>query len=520
MNIIKKLCFKKSYSRQVSSGVISPEKFSSEKTSTGEVSSGKFSSKKSYSGKLYFFVVISIISFIASYIWTFTSIPGEIVLIRGREMSYITGAPFYVSVSSDKPGKLKINREMLNERGSVISLSKPLMLSSNYTGNINLVFRFLGILPLSSSRLSIIETEEVLACGNTVGVKLEIDGILVIATSDVLTEKGSKVLPAAGSGIRPGDYIVEANGKRTENIENLISQIDTSEKKGMQVKLRRGNRYLNINIIPVKAEDGKLRIGLWVRDNTAGIGTLTYVDPSNGEFGALGHGITDSDTGMLLPVRNGDISEPGMISIKKGLEGAPGELKGLYYNNSKLLGTIKKNCEQGIYGLISRESESVTAYGIADTIVKNNTDKTIKDNTGYAENDISDSNENSIINITENNISDEISWEKYPIGLKASVHEGPAFIISDLEGKGAIKYSIFIEKVMRQAPGESKGMVIRIDDKTLLKKTGGIVQGMSGCPVIQDGKLIGAVTHVLVNDPARGYGIFIENMLKNTMKSN
>jgi stage IV sporulation protein B len=206
---------------------------------------------------------------------------------------------------------------------------------------------------------------------------------------------------------------------------------------------------------------------LWVRDSTAGIGTLTFYEPETLNFGALGHGITDIDTGILMASSSGEILESSILGIKKGTQGSPGELKGVFIEDEKRLGIIKMNTESGIYGTLTENGEKKATKRL------------------------------------------------YPIGLRSEVQEGPAVILSNIDGNSVKEYDVEIERVSRQNVNGTKGMIIRITDESLLKATGGIVQGMSGSPIIQNGKLVGAVTHVLVNDPAKGYGIFIEAMVKN-----
>jgi stage IV sporulation protein B len=219
------------------------------------------------------------------------------------------------------------------------------------------------------------------------------------------------------------------------------------------------------------SDDKKYHIGLWVRDSTAGIGTLTFYDPKTSAFGALGHGITDIDTGLLMPVDSGEIIESSILGIKVGKSGVPGELKGVFIEDMRL-GTIENNSEFGIYGKLS------------------------------------------------DNAANKITGKLYPIGLRSEIKEGPAVILSNIDGKSIAEFEIEIQKVSRQNINGSKGMIIKVTDQKLLEATGGIVQGMSGSPIIQNGKIIGAVTHVLVNDPTKGYGIFIEGMLKNLPDEN
>lgn len=301
---------------------------------------------------------------------------------------------------------------------------------------------------------------QVIPCGITIGVKINTNGIIVLGTGKIKTTNGEINPP---ENLKSGDLILKANGKILANKEELINCIETSSKINLQIK--RNNKISDVNITPVKSNDGKNKIGVWVRDSTQGVGTMTYYNPATNKFGALGHGITDIDTQQLMSVKYGDILKTDVISIIKGECGNPGEILGDIRNDEKL-GTIKLNNEYGIYG-----------------------------------------------NIYLNKLNN-IPSEKMQIQLKNNIHEGPATIRSNIENGTIKNYDAYIETVNRFTSDDSKGMTIRITDKNLLSKTNGIIQGMSGSPIIQDNKLIGAITHVFVHEPSKGYGIFIENMLK------
>jgi len=299
-------------------------------------------------------------------------------------------------------------------------------------------------------------------------VKIRLTGILVVGVSDIKLPDGSRVTPAKESGLRAGDLIVSINGKKINSINKLAEIVESSEGKEIKIRYMRGNVYHDVLLKPVKsADDKKYHLGLWVRDNTAGIGTLTFYDPETKCFAALGHGITDIDTGTMMPVQDGQILESRILEIRKGRQGIPGELKGVFVESENLLGIISKNCEFGIYGHL------------------------------------------------ENNGLEKLPKKEYPIGVKSQVITGPAVIMANIEGKKVDEYSIEIVALNRQSANGTKGMVIKITDERLLNSTGGIVQGMSGSPIIQNGRIVGAVTHVMINDPSRGYGIFIESMIKN-----
>lgn len=403
----------------------------------------------------------------AAYAKVMLSIPDEMLLVEGEEYFYNINSLFPLSIKADTEGILKLNGRNIGTSGNQIGFSRPVSLCSAKGGSVKLNLKFFGLLPVKTVNVDIVPNKQVVACGNTVGVKLKLEGILIIGISDV-ENNGQKYIPVKNSGIKPGYVITHINNKTVIDIEELVNAINNSEGKPIKISFKSGIDRGEAMVSPVKSsEDKKYHIGLWVRDSTAGIGTLTFYDITNKMFGALGHGITDIDTSTLMSVKSGEILESSILGVKIGKSGEPGELKGIFAEGTRL-GVIQLNSDIGIYGKLD-----------ADAIEK-------------------------------------ISGRLYPVGVRADITEGPATILSNIDGKNIEEYSIDIQKVSRQNLNGSKGMIIKITDKRMLDTTGGIVQGMSGSPIIQKGKIIGAVTHVLVNDPTRGYGIFIETMLKNT----
>lgn len=418
--------------------------------------------------KFLLFLAVCFTVFTVSYLTAVSVLPSQITLIEGQEYVYNFKSPFLVVVKADKQGILKLNDGDIKVSGSYLQLLNPISMKTQKRGSVNLRMKLFGLFPLKTMKVDIVPNKKVVACGNTVGVKLTIEGILVIGVSDVETPDGKKVFPTRESGIKPGDFITEINNVKLKSIDNLKEVIEKSKGANVKLKYKRGNTFDEAEIKPViSADDNLYHIGLWVRDSTAGIGTLTFYDPETKYFGALGHGITDIDTGTLMPIENGEILESNILGIKKGKQGVPGELKGVFLEDRNKLGVIKANSDCGIYG---------------------------------------------VLNIDAIN---RISSKVYPIGLRNQIKEGKATILANIDGKNVDEYEIEIQKVSRQNLSGTKGMVIKIVDKRLLDATGGIVQGMSGSPIIQDKKIIGAVTHVLLSRPDTGYGIFIESMLKN-----
>ncbi len=425
-------------------------------------------SRKIIENKLTIFLVVCFMVMLVSYVMTIIAVPGEITMFEGEEYVFDFKSPFLVSVKADKIGVVKLNNGEIGNNKEYLKLSSPLLLKPQKYGKVILNMRILGLIPLRSIKVDVMPNKKIAACGNTIGVKLKIDGILVIGVSDVETEDGKRVYPAKQGNLKTGDLITEVNGVSVNQIEDLITQIENSQGEKVKIKYKRGDEVDYAEVSPVKSvDDKKYHIGLWVRESTAGIGTMTFYDPETKCFGALGHGITDIDTGTLMPIKSGEILESRILSIKKGKQGHPGELRGIFIEDNNYLGTIKDNCQYGIYG---------------------------------------DFNEKSL---------DKITCKLFPVALISQIKEGPATILSNINGKSVEEYKIQVLKVSRHNTEGSKGMIIKVTDPRLLEATGGIVQGMSGSPILQDGRIIGAVTHVLVNDPTRGYGIFIERMIKN-----
>ena len=306
---------------------------------------------------------------------------------------------------------------------------------------------------------------EVYPGGISIGVKINNKGALVVGYSDISTYDGLSESPGKIAGIELGDIIEEVNGENIETCSDLISKVKSCRNDELTVKILRGNSEITKKV-PLIKEDNEYKIGLWVRDSTAGIGTLTFYDKDSKTFGALGHPITDGDTNVSFYIKSGTLLRSSILSIKKGERGNPGEIKGLFINENESIGTIEKNTSSGIYG-----------DGLTE-LINPNFNKAMT------------------------------------VAYRDEIKEGHAQIITTVEDDGAKAYDIEILKLLPQDEPGSKSMIIKIVDPVLLEKTGGIVQGMSGSPIIQNGKIIGAVTHVLINKPDVGYGIYIEWMLQ------
>lgn len=332
------------------------------------------------------------------------------------------------------------------------------------SGGYQLTCYLLGVVPLKTVNVQIVEPQYVYASGSTIGIYMETQGVLVVDSGVLQDENGISCSPAKHI-IQSGDYIYKVNGQTLTSKKQLMQMVEKSEGSSMEFEILRENEMITLELTPVLTDDGSYKLGIWVRDNIQGIGTMTYID-QQGNFAALGHGIRDIDTGENLNISNGALYNARILSVQKGVSGTPGELQGVIdYKETNYLGTIIQNTETGILGKLDK------------------------------------------------NIDEVISKKLYPVGFKQEVEKGPATILCG-EGQEVEEYQIEIIDITWNSKDSKKSMKIQVTDERLLEKTGGIVQGMSGSPIIQDGKLVGAVTHVLVNDPTRGYGIFIENMLE------
>lgn len=343
----------------------------------------------------------------------------------------------------------------------LISYDETVEVSQN--GSYQIRCKWLGVLPLKTIKVHTVEKQEVLVSGSPVGIYMETKGVLVIDSGEITDREGIRRTPAEHI-IQSGDYICEIDGKVLTGKRQLMQLVRENQGEPMELQVIRHQETIKLEMTPVETEDGSYKLGIWVRDNIQGIGTLTYVEP-NGTFGALGHGISDADTGERLEISDGDLYRADIISIRKGTAGTPGELRGVInYREENRIGTICGNSQYGIRGQMEPGK--------------------------YTE-----------------------SMKKIPTGLKQEIQTGKAEIRCDI-GDGIREYQCEILEIDSNARDTNKCFVLRITDDDLLSRTGGIVQGMSGSPVLQNGKLIGAITHVFVNDPTKGYGIFIENMME------
>lgn len=333
-------------------------------------------------------------------------------------------------------------------------------------GQVSLELKLFGLIPLKKINVDVVPNIRLMPGGHSIGVLLRTEGVMVVGYSPILNQQNEPCFPARDADIKVGDVIISINGIQVltdDQLRNIVENVCQTDQK-MLVTLKREDQVLKRAVYPRYCYETKsYRIGLFVRDNAGGVGTLTFWDPLTKKYGALGHVITDSETNQKLHIRQGKILSAYIENIQKGRIGSPGEKVGIFLENTEF-GDIDKNEQCGIYGTLKKELV----------------------NSQYA---------NSL-----------------PVLYANQVHRGKAEILTVVRGQEIKKYEITIEKIL-YGRMDGKNMVIRINDQELLKETGGIVQGMSGSPIIQNGRLVGAVTHVFVNDPSRGYGVFIENML-------
>lgn len=408
--------------------------------------------------------IYSLVTFILiclmSNLFAMISFPDEINVIQGQSQKIKDSLLFDLSLDNNKQKNIELSSKMSN-------LSSFMLLHGNNQGSAKGYIKLFGKIPVKTVTVNVIPDIKLVPSGEAIGVKIESKGLLVVGLSSITGAHSRKYTPAADAGFEIGDTILQINGQKVEKERDIIDILNEDGNKGkkLNIVIEREKQKMSIAIQPVLcADDNLYKIGLWVRDSIAGVGTMTFYDPVTGKFGALGHGITDIDSGVLIDINKGSILKSKIASVKKARKSVPGEIVGIFYETEAPYGKIQKNTSFGIYGKV----DSKNASGPLGPM---------------------------------------------PIGLSYQVKEGPAKILSTIEDNQIAEYDIEIQKVTKQRSADSKSMLIKVTDPRLLEKTGGIVQGMSGSPIIQDGKLIGAVTHVLVNDPTRGYGIFIEWML-------
>ena len=319
--------------------------------------------------------------------------------------------------------------------------------------------RLFGVIPLKTVKLRQVPENSVVIGGDAFGLKMYTNGLIVVGFSDVKTERGSRN-PALEAGIEKGDLLKTVNGVRLAKNSDVASLINASGGAEATLVLERSGERMTVTLSPaLSAEDGKYKLGMWVRDSAAGIGTVSFYEPETGLFVGLGHGIYDTDTETLMPAAKGEIVKTTITGVKRGEKGSPGELYGVF-DQETVIGELHGNSALGVYG----------------------------------------------------KLTNAVAGDELPIALKQEIEVGDAKLITPAIGGGKAEYDVRITSVVNDDRGSGRNMIIKITDEKLLELTGGIVQGMSGSPIVRDGKIVGAVTHVLVNDPTSGYAVFAERM--------
>ncbi len=301
--------------------------------------------------------------------------------------------------------------------------------------------------------------------GNAIGVTLNMDGVMIVTVSEMTCFDGHTAAPARDAGLKAGDLIKSVNGGELHSVDELTSVLAEVQDAAVPIQVERQGEIVESLVTPAKErESGEYKLAAWVKDAASGIGTITFYNPQNRMFGALGHSITDNQTGEAVTLAGGNVLKSTIVAVDRGERGRPGELKGVFMEERDKIGTVLENNDCGLFGQL--ESDADLLGGVA-----------------------------------------------LPVASRTEVKPGEAVILSNVEGSSVQQYSVEIQRIDRSNNDSHKDMVIKVTDPKLLEKTGGIVQGMSGSPIIQDDKLVGAVTHVFVNDPTRGYGVFIDCML-------
>lgn len=406
------------------------------------------------------------------FLYYYERIPGNIKLKMGEEQVLNIGLPIEgeivriqedtdkdsIAVPANGQGESNIPADSI-----YIDLRSPVTMRADTLSSYQMNLKLFGLIPFKQVNIDVIENMTLTPVGLPVGIYMKTDGILVIGVGDFVSVNGSSVSPSRYL-LKTGDYILSLNGEEVTDKNAFIEMVEDCGGQPVVLTVRRGGEIFDIEVQPYQNQSGEYKLGVWVRDNAQGVGTMTFVD-SEGNFGALGHGINDVDTGMIMELDSGTLYRTDIVAIKKGVRGEPGEMTGMIeYNDSNIFGVISDNTERGIFGTCN------------------------------------------------DRMLDCIETEPLPIGLKQEVEVGPAQILCMVDGE--LKYyDIRIKECHLDQNNVNRGIVLQVTDPELIALTGGIIQGMSGAPIIQNGRLIGAVTHVLINDSTSGYGIFIEEMI-------
>ena len=401
-------------------------------------------------------ILIIILLVVYIYVVSIQAIPDNIVIFEGENIGLRT----IFGLKADLVDNKEVIETLSNSQSKVI----------NDTGKKNVKLSLFENIFVKDVTVDVLPKTTVIPVGSVAGIKLYTSGVLVVGMSEIEGIDNKKYKPYENTGIEEGDTIISINNEDIATTEDLVNNVNLSKGKSIKVGYKHNEKAQECSITPIQTSNNEYKLGLWVRDSEAGVGTVSFYESSTQSFGALGHGITDIDTEQLIDISSGEFVTTKILNIVKGESGNPGRIQGTI-DNQKNIGTIYKNTKFGVYGKVDNIS-SLT---------------------------LSSSNE-------------------MEVALRDEIKVGKAKIMCSTENGKIEEYEIEIEKIYKENNYNNKSMLIKITDERLLEKTGGIIQGMSGSPIIQNGKFIGAVTHVLVNNPTEGYGVFGDIMIKE-MKS-
>ena len=436
--------------------------------------------EKAYRGFLYLLLTAAMIALMAVFYFTYwDKIPSTIKIRAGIEQELdfrvpVSGEIYRIGENATQVSSMPKSGESARSEQVAESISDSVQsihvdfthtvkFKANEIDTYQMNLKLFGILPYKNVDIEVIQDKMLIPSGIPIGIYVKTSGVLVVGIGEFENDEGKKVSPAKYV-LQKGDYILKVDGEEVENKKHFISMIEASEGENMVLTIKRNGEITDVMTKPDCNQSKEWKLGIWIRDNAQGIGTMTYEDTDH-TFGALGHGINDVDTSTLMNLEEGTLYKTEIVGITRGTNGSPGELTGyIEYDSDNVIGEITENTAEGIFGVCDVEIENAVCY------------------------------------------------EPIPIALKQEIEMGPAQIICSVTGQPEF-YDVEIEEINLEQDNINRGIVIRVVDEKLLTLTGGIIQGMSGSPVIQNGKLAGAVTHVLVQDSTRGYGIFIEEML-------
>ena len=403
--------------------------------------------------KTFKILLIVCLFFLYIYVYNIAAIPQNIILSEGENINF----------------KLALGLGLQNSDDYETTWVSS-NLNKSKVGNNKVELKLFNSIAVKDINVSVIPTTTVIPVGKAIGMKLYTKGVLVVGMSEIENEERIKEKPYENSGIEEGDSIIAINNEEINTTDELIQQVNNSNGESLKIKYVKDDKILETSIVPVKTKED-YKIGLWVRDAAAGIGTLTFYEPSTNMFMSLGHGIIDIDTEEIVDISKGELVTANILSIIKGEKNKPGEIKGSI-TKGVAIGDIYKNTKMGVYGNVKNRQYIDTTYN------------------------------------------------EMEVAERSEIKTGKATILCQLDSGTPQEYQIEIERIYSNNNTDNKSMLIKITDEELLNKTGGIIQGMSGAPIMQNGKFIGAVTNVLVKDPTKGYAIFGDLLIKQMRSSN